>query len=386
MTAVATKERAPADTFVPQILVFSTNNISDPGIDLAGSSHMHYSPGVKVIGLPVHERHPPVLDPPRHRGRLRRRVRRLRRRRVRLPPRLRQALVGDHGQRPGHPARAGHRPPAPAHGGDLLGLLRAIHEARPGVLGGARRARPLGDEVNAMTAELTMLAPVPDEPRPTDYDVLVVGSGIGGMESALKLGDMGYKVLLVEKEASVGGKMILLSKVFPTLDCASCISTPKMAATIHHPNITAMTYSQVDGISRGPDGLFNASVTRKARFVDESTCTGCHCARPPAPWPCPTSSTPTSWRAERPTSPSRRPCRRRPSSTEPAARRARSRARPASRPTATSRSSAAASTRRPIASCSTRRRSSAPSDAPATRRARASAPADRSRARSRSGA
>ncbi len=52
MTAVATKERAPADTFVPQILVFSTNNISDPGIDLAGSSHMHYSPGVKVIGLP----------------------------------------------------------------------------------------------------------------------------------------------------------------------------------------------------------------------------------------------------------------------------------------------------------------------------------------------
>ena len=27
--------------------------------------------------------------------------------------------------------------------------------------------------------------------KQTDYDVLVVGSGIGGMESALKLGDMG---------------------------------------------------------------------------------------------------------------------------------------------------------------------------------------------------
>jgi heterodisulfide reductase subunit A len=107
------------------------------------------------------------------------------------------------------------------------------------------------------------------------YDVLVVGSGIGGMESALKLGDMGYKVLLVEKEASVGGKMILLSKVFPTLDCASCISTPKMAATIHHPNITALTYSRVDGIRRDADGRFHASVTRKARFVDEATCTGC---------------------------------------------------------------------------------------------------------------
>ena len=109
----------------------------------------------------------------------------------------------------------------------------------------------------------------------TDYDVLVVGAGIGGMESALKLGDMGYRVLLVEKEASVGGKMILLSKVFPTLDCASCISTPKMAASIHHPNVTTLTYSQVDGITSTGDGRFRATVHQKARFVDEAACTGC---------------------------------------------------------------------------------------------------------------
>ena len=38
--------------FAPKILVFSTNNISDPGIDLAGSSHMHYSPTVEVISMP----------------------------------------------------------------------------------------------------------------------------------------------------------------------------------------------------------------------------------------------------------------------------------------------------------------------------------------------
>jgi len=109
----------------------------------------------------------------------------------------------------------------------------------------------------------------------TDYDALVVGSGIAGMESALKLGDMGYKVLLVEKEASVGGRMILLSKVFPTLDCASCISTPKMAASIHHPNVTALTYTEVDGISRDGDGTFKATIRRKPRFVDEAACTGC---------------------------------------------------------------------------------------------------------------
>ena len=51
-TAAAKDPRTAASTFVPRILVFSTHNISDPGIDLAGTSHMHYSPGVRVIGLP----------------------------------------------------------------------------------------------------------------------------------------------------------------------------------------------------------------------------------------------------------------------------------------------------------------------------------------------
>ena len=36
----------------PKVLVFSTNNISDPGIDLAGSSHLHYSPNVMTISVP----------------------------------------------------------------------------------------------------------------------------------------------------------------------------------------------------------------------------------------------------------------------------------------------------------------------------------------------
>jgi heterodisulfide reductase subunit A-like polyferredoxin len=121
----------------------------------------------------------------------------------------------------------------------------------------------------------TTACAIADQAAPLDYDVLVVGAGIGGMESALKLGDMGYKVLLVEKEASVGGKMILLSKVFPTLDCASCISTPKMAATIHHANITPLTYSRVDQIRTAADGTFRAKVTKQARFVDIDACTGC---------------------------------------------------------------------------------------------------------------
>ena len=113
------------------------------------------------------------------------------------------------------------------------------------------------------------------EGAPLKYDALVVGSGIGGMESALKLGDMGYKVLVVEKAPSVGGKMILLSKVFPTLDCASCISTPKMAATIHHPNIDVLTYAEVEGIRGDGNGGYRAQIRQKPKFVDEAACTGC---------------------------------------------------------------------------------------------------------------
>ena len=112
-------------------------------------------------------------------------------------------------------------------------------------------------------------------PTPVDYDVLVVGAGVGGMESALTLGDMGFKVLVVEKEASVGGRMILLSKVFPTLDCASCISTPKMAAVSVHPNVRTLVYSEVNDITPRPEGGFLVHVTQKPTFVDAAKCTGC---------------------------------------------------------------------------------------------------------------
>jgi heterodisulfide reductase subunit A-like polyferredoxin len=107
------------------------------------------------------------------------------------------------------------------------------------------------------------------------YDVLIVGGGIGGMESALTLADMDFKVLLVEKEASIGGKMILLSKVFPTLDCSSCISTPKMAATANHPNITTLIYSEVESIRPEGDGRFSVDLLKKPTFVDPAKCTGC---------------------------------------------------------------------------------------------------------------
>ena len=77
---------------------------------------------------------------------------------------------------------------------------------------------------------------------------------------------MGFKVLLVEKDYSIGGKMIHLSKVFPTLDCSACISTPKMSETTRHPNITVMTYCEVKNIT-GIDGSYYGIVVIKPRYV-----------------------------------------------------------------------------------------------------------------------
>ncbi len=105
-------------------------------------------------------------------------------------------------------------------------------------------------------------------------DVLVIGGGIAGQETALNMADMGFKVLLVEKDLSLGGKMIHLSKVFPTLDCAACISTPKVSETARHPNISILTYSEVKQINKNGE-LFDVTVVKKPRYVDEDACTGC---------------------------------------------------------------------------------------------------------------
>jgi heterodisulfide reductase subunit A2 len=107
------------------------------------------------------------------------------------------------------------------------------------------------------------------------YDVLVVGAGIGGMEAAVSLGDMGFRVLLVDREPSIGGHMYLLSKVFPTLDCASCISGTKMSSSSHHPNVTLLPYSDVQQIVKEGEGRFRADVLERPRYVDPALCTSC---------------------------------------------------------------------------------------------------------------
>lgn len=114
-----------------------------------------------------------------------------------------------------------------------------------------------------------------EEKKIIHYDALVIGGGIAGGEAALNLANTGFRVLLVEKERSLGGKMILLSKVFPTLDCAACITTPKISEIARHKNITVFTESEVTRIVKQSENDFMAQITKKPRYVHVEDCTAC---------------------------------------------------------------------------------------------------------------
>jgi heterodisulfide reductase subunit A len=105
-------------------------------------------------------------------------------------------------------------------------------------------------------------------------DVLVVGGGISGIQAALDLATGGFKVYLVEKSPTIGGKMAQLDKTFPTNDCSMCIESPKFIECDRHPNIEILTYTEVNSVE-GEAGDFTVILTKKPRYVIENKCTGC---------------------------------------------------------------------------------------------------------------
>jgi heterodisulfide reductase subunit A len=109
---------------------------------------------------------------------------------------------------------------------------------------------------------------------PVTKHALVIGGGIAGIQTALDIARSGHKVTLVEREPSIGGNMSRLSETFPTLDCSSCILTPRMVEVAAHPNIRLLTYSEVESVD-GYIGNFKVSIRKKARYAREADCTSC---------------------------------------------------------------------------------------------------------------
>jgi len=109
---------------------------------------------------------------------------------------------------------------------------------------------------------------------PVTKTALVIGGGIAGIQTSLDIANAGHKVILIEKDPSIGGHMSQLSETFPTLDCSQCILTPRMVEVAQHPNITLYTYAELESLE-GFIGNFKARIRRKSKSIDEKLCTGC---------------------------------------------------------------------------------------------------------------
>lgn len=130
------------------------------------------------------------------------------------------------------------------------------------------------DLVRMAAAKVDRNIPLYTSEIPLTKRALVVGGGIAGIQAALDIADAGYPVTLVEKKSSIGGKMVMLDKTFPTMDCSACICAPKMNEAGAHPNIEIMSLSEVEEVT-GYIGNFTVKIRQKAKYVNYDLCTGC---------------------------------------------------------------------------------------------------------------
>ena len=130
------------------------------------------------------------------------------------------------------------------------------------------------DLIRGAISRAKQSVPLETKKMKTVPEALVIGGGVAGITTSLRLSEYGMRVHLVEKRPSIGGHMIQYPKVFPTMDCSQCILTPKMAQVSQSPNIDLLTYSEVKEVT-GVPGDFKVKVWVKPRGVDPEKCIGC---------------------------------------------------------------------------------------------------------------
>jgi len=113
---------------------------------------------------------------------------------------------------------------------------------------------------------------------PASQTILVVGGGIAGVTAAVEAAEAGQDVILIEREASLGGRVTKLNRYFPKLCHPTCGLEINYQRIRKNPRLRVLTMCEVTGIS-GARGGYKASIKRHARYVNER-CTACgKCAK-----------------------------------------------------------------------------------------------------------
>jgi len=104
-------------------------------------------------------------------------------------------------------------------------------------------------------------------------DTLVVGGGIAGMTTAIETAEVGKKVILLEKNPSIGGRVAAMNQYFPKLCPPTCGVEINLKRIRSNPNIRILTLAEIEKVT-GSAGDFEITITLKPRYVNDK-CTVC---------------------------------------------------------------------------------------------------------------
>ena len=108
--------------------------------------------------------------------------------------------------------------------------------------------------------------------------ILVVGGGIVGISAAVEAAEVGFDVVLVEREASLGGRVARLNRYFPKLCHPACGLEINYQRLRQNPRVRVITMAEVATIE-GRVGDFQVTLSTRPRYVTQA-CTACgDCAR-----------------------------------------------------------------------------------------------------------
>jgi heterodisulfide reductase subunit A-like polyferredoxin len=109
-------------------------------------------------------------------------------------------------------------------------------------------------------------------------EILVVGGGVAGLTAAIEAAEAGLRVLLIDKAASLGGRVSRTNLYFPKLCPPACGLEINFKRIKNNPNIRVLTLAELESLSGAP-GDYQATMKISPRYVTDA-CTLCDaCAR-----------------------------------------------------------------------------------------------------------